>query len=80
MGRPPDWRDEKTFLPLQAADMLAWILRRLTVDFVSGTPADSSRVFHILPDLKARLKVPIDHTFLNNAKITCRIDTRPKRQ
>ena len=38
LGSVPIFRDEKKFLPLQAADMLAWFIRQRTVDGLSKKP------------------------------------------
>jgi hypothetical protein len=35
---PPDSRDDRRFLPLQAADMLAWTVRRRTIEIGCATP------------------------------------------
>jgi len=57
MGSSPIWRDEKEWLPLQAADVLVWVARRLAVDQLrpSRTPRPSS----VLPSLLSGLKPPI---------------------
>lgn len=52
MGNSPIWRDEKEWLPLQAADVLVWAARRLAVDGLASAPRASPALSSLLRNLK----------------------------
>ena len=54
MGSDPQWEDDKDFNPLQAADLMAWVTRRVHADTTEGKPL---RVLDLLP---GRMPVPTD--------------------
>lgn len=40
LGQPPEMKDDKEVLPLQAADLLAWFLRRVNDQAYRGITED----------------------------------------
>jgi hypothetical protein len=63
LGSPPQWEDDAVVLPLQAADMLVWCMRRSIANSIAGLKPEENPGAKFLERLKVKNSAMIWHRY-----------------